>query len=83
MNAQTLRDYGALAVSIMIVGAFLVSLGIAYRAGDTTNLTLLIGAVVTQLGNVVGYWIGSSVGSTRKEEALTKLAQPPAASVNP
>ncbi len=72
-----LREWGALIISVLVVGAFLAALAVAFVSHDATNLTLLIGAVVTQLGNVVGYWIGSSIGSARKDEVLTNLAQGP------
>ncbi len=75
MNAQTLRDYGALAVSVLIVGALFLALMIAWKSGDNTSLSIIIGGIMTQFANVVGYYIGSSVGSAKKDEVLTKLAQ--------
>ncbi len=77
MSAQALREYGAIVVSVLVTIAFLVALGVAYLSKDQSNLGLLIGAVIAQFSGVVSYWVGSSVGSAKKDDVLSNMAQGP------
>jgi hypothetical protein len=40
-------------------------------------LMLLAGAASAGYGQVLSYWLGSSAGSARKDEAITKLTGTP------
>ena len=40
-----------------------------------TSLNVLLGTLGAMATSVVGYWVGSSAGSARKEERLASLAE--------
>ena len=45
--------------------------------GMKDALMLLAGAAAAANGQVISYWLGSSAGSARKDEAITKLSDKP------
>ncbi len=45
--------------------------------GMREALLLLAGSAATGYGLVLNYWLGSSAGSARKDEAITKLTEAP------
>ena len=45
--------------------------------GMKDALMLLAGAAAAAYGQVISYWLGSSAGSARKDEAITKLTGTP------
>lgn len=53
----------------MVLGFFAI---IAYRLYLGQDVQLEIGAVIGAFSAVIGYWFGSSAGSTRKTELLAK-----------
>ena len=68
--------WGAIAISVLSSLAFFVALIIAHLAQDQTNQSLMIGAVIANFTTTVSFWLGSSFGSQKKDEALARL--PPA-----
>jgi len=82
MNPRDLLTQGAIVTSILAMSAFLGALIIAYATGDHASITLLIGAVIANSTTTVGFWLGSSAGSQKKDERLAGQAPkgPPAAS---
>jgi len=61
---------GAIIVSVANSLAFFAALGFAYWKGDSSNISLLVGAVVANASTVVSFWLGSSAGSARKTELM-------------
>lgn len=57
-------------VSIYAMSIFLVALGIAYWSKDSSSLTMMMGAVITMATQVVNYWLGSSSGSSKKDDVI-------------
>ena len=78
----TPASWGAPAVSVLVTIGFFVLLivlitgGIRTTPGDTTVLNIVniaVGALATAFATVVNFWLGSSQGSRRKDETVTRL----------
>ena len=71
--------WGAPVVSVVVLLTFgtVVSLVLlrAIPAGSETVLNVLLGTLAAMATNVVGYWVGSSAGSARKDERLAEVAR--------
>lgn len=71
--------WGAPVVSVVVLVTFgtVVSLTLlrAIPAGSETVLNVLLGTLAAMATNVVGYWVGSSAGSARKDERLAEVAR--------
>lgn len=77
--------YGAIAVSVLVLGIFAGCLVIAYVTRDNSSIALLVGAAVSMATTAVGFWLGSSAGSQKKDDrpavpSETVIAPPPRAS---
>lgn len=81
------RDWLTLNIAPIIAGAivlFAFGLFLVYSLGkiDPANkdvMLIVIGSVTTTLATVVGYYFGSSQGSSRKTEILAGPPSPPGA----
>lgn len=69
-EARALMVWGAIITSILSSSAFVLALVVAYLSQDHTNVSLLVGAVIANFSTVVSFWLGSSSGSQRKDDAL-------------
>jgi len=71
--------WGAPIVSVVVLLTFggVVSLTMlrTIPAGSETVLNVLLGTLAAMATNVVGYWVGSSAGSARKDERLAEVAR--------
>lgn len=70
--------WGAPVISLVVLATFgtvmwLVLLH-AVPPGSETVLNVLLGTLAAMATNVVGYWVGSSAGSARKDERLAQKA---------
>lgn len=74
MSAMVL---GAIIVSVANSIAFFAALAFAYWKGDTTSISLLVGAVVANASTVVSFWLGSSADSSRKTELMAAQQKQP------
>jgi len=61
---------GAIIISSMACIGFWAALVIAYLSKDQTNLAMLLGIVAGGFNSTLGYWLGSSMGSQKKDELL-------------
>ena len=79
VTAPTVTAWGAPVVSVVVLVTFgtVVSLVLlrAIPAGSETVLNVLLGTLAAMATNVVGYWVGSSAGSARKDERLAEVAR--------
>jgi uncharacterized membrane protein YjjP (DUF1212 family) len=71
-----IAQWGAIIVSILACIAFAAALFIAYLSKDQTNLSMLMGVVAGGFNTVVAFWLGSSAGSQKKDEALINKDKP-------
>ena len=74
MNAKNIFQYvlGAL----IVIGFFVLMVVLVYTSVPDTNkdlLNLVVGALIGSFATVVGYFYGSSLGSSDKNELLKKL----------
>jgi zinc transporter ZupT len=65
-----IATYGAVVTSILACIGFIGALVIAYLSKDQQNLGMLLGVVAGAFNTVVAFWLGSSAGSQKKDEAL-------------
>lgn len=79
-GTSTVSTYGRIIVSAMVISGFYAIVFFwLWRppAIQSEALTLMVGAASTTFGLVVGYWIGSSAGSSDKDrntsETMDKL----------
>jgi hypothetical protein len=78
-SAGDLMMIGAIIVSGMWSIVFMLALVVVWSSKDQANLGVLIGVVATNGTTVVGFWLGSSMGSKRKTDLLAAAVPPPAA----
>lgn len=68
--------WGAPITSVVVLATFgaVVSLVLLHAVpeGSATVLNVLLGTLAAMATNVVGYWVGSSAGSARKDEQLAR-----------
>jgi hypothetical protein len=76
-------QWAAPIVSITVLGTFgavmYLALTRSLPVGSETLLNMLLGSLAAMATSVVGYWVGSSVGSAQKTELLYR-STPPAGS---
>jgi len=77
-----LNDWGRVLVSVIVVAGFLCVVVLVLTTklqGNTTSevLLVLLGALSAAFGQVVSYWVGSSAGSTAKDQALVQTLSKP------
>lgn len=64
------------ALAVVVFAGFVVLLFLkTIPEGMKDPLMLLAGAAAAGYGQVLGYWLGSSAGSARKDDAITKLTE--------
>jgi uncharacterized membrane protein len=62
--------WGAPIVSVFALAIFLVAIVIAYFTKEQTLLTVLLTAASVNATTVIGYWVGSSSGSAKKDDVI-------------
>lgn len=62
--------------SISVIGLLIFAVGymIAYLTKDGTVMTMFAGAAIAMGQQVIGYWLGSSAGSTKKDATIAAAA---------
>lgn len=69
---------GACIVSVIVAAAFAtvcILLFFHEFPGSSKDIAMLVvGGLLTQFGNVVSYWTGSSASSTQKSATITQFA---------
>ncbi len=68
--------WGAPVTSLVVLATFGTVMGLvllrAVPSGSETVLNVLLGTLAAMATNVVGYWVGSSAGSARKDARLAQ-----------
>lgn len=63
-------------LAVLVFAGFVVLLFVkSIPDGMKDALMLLAGAAAAGYGQVLSYWLGSSAGSARKDEALSKITE--------
>lgn len=79
---KSVNDWGKVIVSTIVVLGF-VGITVMYMTqklggGSVPEiLSILLGSLATNFTAVVGYWIGSSAGSSMKDQALADAVHKP------
>ena len=77
-----INNWGRVLVSTIVVCGF-IAITVLYMTKKLEGapvpeiLSILLGALATNFTSVVGYWIGSSSSSAKKDEALANAAAKP------
>ena len=76
-QAKSPIAFGAPLVSIVVLVTFAIVMTVAITrtmpSGSETVLTMLLGSLAAMATSVVSYWVGSSVGSARKDEHFARI----------
>ena len=66
--------WGAIAVSVIVLALFSAVCVLLFLKGSPNSdaLSQLVGGLVQLAGMVVGFWVGSSVGSMHKTDLLKR-----------
>lgn len=80
MDSQTISSWGAIATSVLTLLTFAGTLVIVFFFKDSGMLNLMVGAVIANATTAVNFWLGSSSGSQKKDDALARAALPPGGS---
>lgn len=73
-TSSRVSEWGMVIVSVVALLIFLVALLIAYLKANDTLMTTLLGIAGAGYTTVVGFWLGSSYGSSKKTDMLTAAA---------
>jgi hypothetical protein len=74
-----MNDWGRVLVSLLVVVGF-ITVTVIYMTRKLEGnpvpeiLSILLGALATNFTSVVGYWIGSSSGSSSKDATIESMA---------
>ena len=79
--ATRISEWGAVVISVIVLLIFGLALWIAYLKGNDTLLINLLSTAAAAFTTAVGFWLGSSYGSSKKTEMLK--AAPPAPPASP
>ena len=75
MDPKTASLWGAIIVSIVTLLTFTGALVVSFFFKDSGLLNLTVGAAIANATTAVGFWLGSSSGSQKKDDLIgTALA---------
>ncbi len=70
MSDKTVDIYGKIAVSIVVLVIFIGALIVAFLSKNENMLMILVGVAAGNSTTAVGFWLGSSSSSAKKDDAL-------------
>lgn len=74
--SEVIATGGAIIVSVLVLGGFLAVSVLLFTKSippESKEIALmLLGGLNSMASGVVGYWVGSSIGSRNKERLLTE-----------
>ena len=74
MDPRTATLWGAIIVSIVTLLTFTGALVVSFFFKDSGLLNLTVGAAIANATTAVGFWLGSSSGSQKKDDAIIGAA---------
>lgn len=72
--APTVDPWAKPSISVIGLLIFAVGYSIAYLTHDDTMMKMFGGAAIAMGQQVIGYWLGSSAGSTNKDATIAAAA---------
>jgi hypothetical protein len=80
MDAKTVSAWGSIIVSVVALATFTGALVVSFFFKDSGLLNLTVGAAIANATTAVGFWLGSSSGSQKKDDVIgAALASGPGA----
>jgi hypothetical protein len=70
MDSRTASLWGAIIVSIVTLLTFTGALVVSFFFKDSGLLNLTVGAAIANATTAVGFWLGSSSGSQKKDDVI-------------
>jgi hypothetical protein len=70
MDSKTVSSWGAIIVSVVALVTFTGALIVAFFKSDPGLLNLTVGAAIANATTAVGFWLGSSSGSQKKDDVI-------------
>ena len=70
MDGKTASLWGAIIVSMIALLTFTGALVVAFFLKDPALLNLTVGAAIANATTAVGFWLGSSSGSQKKDDVI-------------
>ena len=70
MNAKIVSTWGAIIVSVIALVTFTGALVVSFFRQDPGLLNLTVGAAIANATTAIGFWLGSSSGSQKKDEVI-------------
>ena len=70
MDSKTASMWGAIVVSAVALLTFTGALVVAFVIKDPALLNLTVGAAIANATTAVGFWLGSSSGSQKKDDVI-------------
>src|SRR5215469_12754430 len=70
MDPRTATLWGAIIVSIVTLLTFTGALVVSFFFKDSGLLNLTVGAAIANATTAVGFWLGSSSGSQKKDDTI-------------
>ncbi len=67
---------GAVIISALVLLIYAGAFAVAFMLKSDTMLNVLVGTAATNATTVVGFWVGSSAGSQKKDDTIANLQQP-------
>lgn len=78
MDPRTASMWGAIIVSIVTLLTFTGALVVSFFFKDSGLLNLTVGAAIANATTAVGFWLGSSSGSQKKDDVIGGVLSGPA-----
>jgi hypothetical protein len=70
MDPRTASLWGAIIVSVVTLLTFTGALVVSFFFKDSGLLNLTVGAAIANATTAVGFWLGSSSGSQKKDDLI-------------
>jgi len=90
MDSKTVSLLGAIIVSVVALVTFTGALIVAFLLKDEPLIQLTVGAAIANATTAVGFWLGSSSGSQKKDDVIGaalaaggRAATPVVTAINP
>ena len=74
--AARVAEWGPVIVSVIVLFVFVAAIVVAWQTKDP-SLGILLGMAGANAGTAVGFWLGSSSGSQKKDQVIAAVATAP------
>jgi hypothetical protein len=75
MPTTTISTKGAIIISALVLLIYAGAFAVAYMLKSDVMLNVLVGTAATNATTVVGFWVGSSAGSQKKDDTIATMSK--------